>query len=437
MLAPMADGLSGYSLGEILARDRLVRRQRATAPDDRGVAREYVITRCDAPPSAPLGGVEAAAEAARALPDDRIVPIHAVGRDASGQPFVACKRVAGKSLDERLAEGPLEEREAIWIALDIARTLAAAHAIVPSLVHGGIRESAIWIDDEGFARLDDYAFGHAMGQVAQGDGSILEATARFHSPEHTQGSPLLPGSDVFALASVLFEAVSGRPAFEADSPVGVLMRISLGKVPSGDAKIGLELSGILTSCWAKQPKKRATAAGLVSALEELAGDVDPRRPPEAPPAPVYVARTEEEQAQDWLDLPTLLQTELPNHIPEGVVLGRSKRSSDPPDTDPNAAAPPPRPAELTHPLFPLPEQGMPDDVPTMRGESMVLAEILASAERPAPKRFEPPPPMPAWTEPAEVGTPSGPPPALGWILVGIGALLALMLLTILILLLAS
>ena len=441
MLRAMADGLSGYSLGDVVGRDRFVRRQLAKAPDDRGIAREYVITRCDAPPSAPLAGVEAAAEAAQALPAEGIVPIVSTGRDVSGQPFVVCKPIGGKGLDERLADGPLEEREAIWIALDLARTLAAAHAMVPPLVHGGIRASAIRIDDKGFARLDDYAFGHAMARVAQMDGAILGATARFHSPEHTQGGALLPGSDLFALASVLFEAVSGRPAFEADSPVNVLMRISMGKVPSGDPKIGLELWGILSSCWAKQPKKRATAAGLVRELEALAGEVDPRRPPEAPPAPVYVARSMEEEAQDWLlDLPTQLQTELPNHIPEGVVLGRRppQHSQPVPDTGVRSSAPPaPRPVELTHPLFPLPEVGMPDDVPTMRGESMVLAEILASVEAPAPRRFEPPPPQPAWSMPAETAAPSGVSPTLGWVLIGMGALLALLLLTILILLLAS
>jgi serine/threonine protein kinase len=433
MLRAVSDPLAAYVLGEIMARDGFVRRQRARSPDDRGVMLEHVITRFDVPPGEPIGdSIEAAAALAGTLGRGSLIPIRALKRDASGQPFAVTVPITGVRLADRLTEGPLDRAQALRLAVDIARTLAEAHALSPPLVHGAIRPSAIVIDENGRARIDDYGIGQALPALARANGAVMEATARFHSPEHSRGS-IGPESDVFSLASVVFEAMTGRPAFAADTPVGVVMRISMGKTPAADPAVGPELTSLLASCWAKDPRKRLAARQLASALETIAGVApEPAPKPEAPKpspqiAPAPPRPSPEQREIDPLDAHTLVSMEIPNYIPDAVLLGHR------PDPDTQQIA---LPAEVVP---------MPDNVPTMRGESMALAEILASAgvARPAMTQRIHPPAPPMLTTPTAPMAPAVPPSRerspqnLLWIAVAIGATALIVLCAILMIIVAS
>lgn len=429
----MADELAGYELGEVIERDGFVRRQRATVKDDLGRARDVIITRCSAAPGEPIGAiVEAVAEASKGLPESSIVPITKVGRDTSGQPFIVSPAIAGVRLSKRLEQGPIDRAEMLWLAIDLARTIAAAHALTPSLVHGGLRPSAILIDEKGHARIDDYGIGAVLGSIAQQDSTILEITARYHSPEHASSERLPPESDRFSLASVIFEAIAGKPAFVGDSAVGVLMKISMGKPGGVDPNVGPELHALLASCWSKDRKKRPGASSLATSLEALAGGVDPRLPPPKPAPTPSVSSMSLDEEIDPLDVPTLRSAEVPNYVPEVAearVVERTVRLEDVPFL--------PVQLPLSAETRPLPRVAprIAEDAPTMRGETMAIAEILATVGQPvAPEPIEE---TPIQLEPVKNTEPEVMEFRLLWILVALGAAVTLLLVTILIVILTA
>lgn len=446
----MSTALAQYTLGDVVARDGFVRRQRASATDDLGIARAHVIARLETAPGAPVGSVvEASIEAARALPVEHVVPIRDSGRDPSGQPYVVTAPVEGTSLAERLGAGPLPRAEALHLALDLARTLERAHGSSPPLVHGAIRPSAVLVDAKGYARLDDYGLGAVMAEVAQADARVLDEVARYLAPEcASAGGAPAPASDVFGLASTLYEAITGRPAFSAETAVAILMRISMGKRPEVDPQIGVDLHALLASCWAKAPQKRPSATALVRALEALAGE-DPRVAP-PPPAP----RPRPRGASLELDLEepeghpnevTLMSVEVPNHIPSfrpyeeesvptepGVRLsGSFADSTDVPTLARTELVSIPE----SRPLAEFPRVDALEEMPTMKGESMALAQILAHAPQAHPVRPTLPLPIPV-----PIVRESAAPlftPTVAWALVGAGALVVLVLVTTLAVLLGS
>jgi hypothetical protein len=422
MLSAMSDELLGYTLGEVIDRDGFVRRQRAKLD-----GRDVVVTRCAAAPGAPIADiVERTAEASKPL--EGIVRITHVGRDASGQPFIVSPVLGGERLSTRMGKGPIPREQMLWLALDLARALAAAHSLTPSLAHGGIRPSAVWIDEKGFARLDDYGIGAVMGSIAQSDSTILEMTARYQSPDHQNGGALPPEADRFALASVIFEAITGKPAFEGDSSVAVLMKISMGKPRGVDPLIGPELHGLLTSCWARDRRKRIGASALVSTLETLAGPVDPRLPPPAPAKPVVPAVAEAPRDEDFdpYNIPTERSVEIPNHVDHVIAPSPPERTLllEPmpilPVQIPLAPhrRPPPRPT----PVLP------PQDGPTLRGETMAIAEILATVGQPIPEPIEE---TPIQLAPVVPPTPEVMEWRLLWTLVGLGVAVTMLLFTLL------
>lgn len=181
--------------------------------------------------------------------------------------------VAGASLADRLAADRaagrrMEPAEAVAIVEDVAAALAAAHAA--GLVHRDVTPGNILLGADGIAHLTDFGIAQASGEqtAVTADGMVL-GTVRFLAPEQLRGEPATPASDLHGLAAVAWEMVTGRPAYDAATPVALVEAQRTGPPPAEN--LPAELDAAIRAGLDPDPKRRprdvrAFAASLVRAI---------------------------------------------------------------------------------------------------------------------------------------------------------------------------
>jgi len=213
--------------------------------------------------------------------------------------YIIMELVAGEDLAARLARaGSLREEEAVDIAVQVLDVLDAAHRV--EVVHRDVKPSNILLGEDGRARLVDFGIAKPLQDLTAGltrTGEIL-GTAKYLSPEQARGDPPGPPTDLYAVGVVLFEAISGRPPFIADSPVALVLAHRDETPPplaSVNNAVHSGVAAVVDQALAKDPSQRpASAAEMGTALRNALEH--PRaaettvlgrlaRPPEAP-APV-------------------------------------------------------------------------------------------------------------------------------------------------------
>ncbi|MEX0586844.1 MAG: serine/threonine-protein kinase, partial [Pirellulales bacterium] len=230
-----------------------------------------MILRGAMPSSADLARFRTEAESAAQLDHPSIVPIYEVG-EQQGQPFFTMKYVPGTTLTRRLADGPLEPREAASILAPICRAIHYAHE--RGVLHRDLKPSNILIDEEGRPHVSD--FGLAKRVEAEEhltlSGAVL-GTPSYMAPEQAAGSRgnLGPASDVYSLGTILYQMLTGRPPFQAASPVEtVLLVLEQEPLPPRllNPRADRELEMIALKCLQKPPELRYPSA------KALADDLD-------------------------------------------------------------------------------------------------------------------------------------------------------------------
>lgn len=214
------------------------------------------------------------ARAAGALSHANIATIYDVGQveDVS---YIAMELVEGRPLDEVLhAQGRLPYERVLHLARQLADALAYAHGA--GVIHRDIKPSNILISSDGMtAKLVDFG----VARVGEADGTALVktqagqlvGTPRYMSPEQALGLPVDHRSDLFSLGVVLYEMVTGRPAFTGAGLASLAIQIAQDKVEpigqrAGDCPSGLQF--IINKLLAKKPEQRfADGAALAAALD--------------------------------------------------------------------------------------------------------------------------------------------------------------------------
>ena len=165
---------------------------------------------------------EQEARAAAALNDPNVVAIYDVG-NVDGQPYVVSELLDGETLRTTLGSGVLPLRKAIGYAQQIARGMAAAHR--RGIVHRDLKPENLFVTRDGLIKILDFGLAKlnepvdplhsAMSTTAPG---VVLGTVGYMSPEQAKGQTADDRSDIFSFGAVLYEMLSGRRAFEADSP---------------------------------------------------------------------------------------------------------------------------------------------------------------------------------------------------------------------------
>jgi serine/threonine kinase PknH len=154
------------------------------------------------------------ADAAAQLNNPHIIPIHNYG-EIDGRLYVDMRLIEGRDLQEVLADGPLEPGRAVRIIEQVAKALHAAHKI--GLVHRDVKPSNILLDEDDFAYLIDFGIARAADETRlTGTGSIIGSWP-YMSPERLRAGQVDARSDIYALACVLYECLTGSTPFPGDN----------------------------------------------------------------------------------------------------------------------------------------------------------------------------------------------------------------------------
>ncbi|HKY66634.1 MAG TPA: protein kinase, partial [Acidimicrobiales bacterium] len=257
LLAPLGSGASAqvYLADDVRLRRRVaVKVLHPALADDESFLRRF----------------RAEAQSAASLSHPHLLAVYDWSDDA--EPFLVTEYLAGGSLRTMLDAGHrLSPAQALVVGLEAARGLDHAHR--HGFVHRDIKPANLLFGSEGRLRVADFGLARAIAEAGwtEPSGAVL-GTARYASPEQARGEPLDGRSDVYSLALVLVEAVTGVVPFTSDTTIGTLMaRLDRSVEVSealGPLRPAVEAAGRLDH--AARPDSGELSRTLVEAAPELA-----------------------------------------------------------------------------------------------------------------------------------------------------------------------
>ena len=228
---------------------------------------------------------EREAKAAAALNHPNIVAVFDVGVE-SQLPFVVAELLEGETLRDALSSGPLPQKTAVDLAIQVACGLAAAHQ--KGIVHRDVTPGNVFLTTDGRAKLLDFGLarvtetadartnvaGDPTTRLATTPGMVL-GTAGYMSPEQVRGEQADHRSDIFALGAVFYEMLSGRRAFARGTALETMMAILKEDPPvlaGGPGAVTPAIDRIVRRCLEKNPLQRfQSASDIAFALEAVSG----------------------------------------------------------------------------------------------------------------------------------------------------------------------
>ncbi|MEO0494083.1 MAG: PASTA domain-containing protein [Actinomycetota bacterium] len=220
----------------------------------------------------------AEAQSAASLNNPHVLGVYDWGQE--DVPYLVTEYLGGGSVRSMLDAGNrLSPSQALLVGLEAARGLEYAHG--RDLVHRDIKPANLLFDEEGRLRIADFGLARAIAEAGwtEEEGSLV-GTARYAAPEQARGERVGPAADVFALALVLNEAVSGEVPFAGDTVISTLM--SRTETPFEPHLECGPLVPALRRAGAMDPDDRPSAAELAAELMAAASDL-------ARPAPLPLA----------------------------------------------------------------------------------------------------------------------------------------------------
>ncbi|MCX5787446.1 MAG: protein kinase [Elusimicrobia bacterium] len=213
------------------------------------------------------------ARAVAKLRHPHIVDILEIIEDG-GEVYLVFEYVAGRTLEQRIAEGRLPFAEARALFQQVGSALDYAHA--HGVIHRDLKPSNIMTDEEGLARVMDFGVARILDEVAStrgvSRGSTIAGTPPYMAPEQEQGRACRE-SDVYALAICLYEALTGERPFGGLDASLLMSKLSKTYAPASEVAAGLPqgLDAVFARAFEPDPTKRyPSARELVRELDTLA-----------------------------------------------------------------------------------------------------------------------------------------------------------------------
>ncbi|MGH2684208.1 MAG: protein kinase domain-containing protein, partial [Actinomycetota bacterium] len=231
--------------------------------------------------------------------------------------FIVMELVDGTTLEDVLRERrTLEPAEASRIVRGVLLGLAHAHR--EGVIHRDVKPANVLIDRSGLVKVTD--FGIAKAAFSEEDltttGSLL-GTARYLAPEQVTSSKVDGRTDVYAAGIVLYEALTGKSPFEAETHIATAtMRLTKDPVPPGSMRprIGRPLDAVVMRALAREPADRFQSAEEMAAALDRAAPSD-RAPHQAAPPPDRAPARSGGVFRSWMMVPLVLL------IVAGLVVG--------------------------------------------------------------------------------------------------------------------
>jgi hypothetical protein len=181
-----------------------------------------------------------------------------------GAPFIVYELLDGESLATALARGPLPEERALAITRAILASLAEAHRA--GVVHRDVKPANVFLTRDGRTKLLDFgiatSLAPATGRGLTATGEIV-GTPPYLAPEQLTGGAITPATDLYAVALVLAEMLSGKRVFD-EPPLAIMARKARAAAPPFDSALLLSrLGNLLLGASAKDPSARFQSAEMM------------------------------------------------------------------------------------------------------------------------------------------------------------------------------
>ncbi len=227
------------------------------------------------------------AHAAARLNSPHVIPIHDYG-EIGGRLYVDMRLIEGRDLASVLDDGPLSPGRAVRIIEQVAKALHAAHRV--GLVHRDVKPSNILLDEDDFAYLIDFGIARAIEDTRLTQTGRMIGSFHYMAPERLGSGEVDARADIYALACVLYECLTGGPPFPADSTSGLIAAHLNAPPPHPSAErpdVPARFDEVVATGMAKDPDCRyATTVELAGA----AHDAIPSAIPSAIPTPIPRSR---------------------------------------------------------------------------------------------------------------------------------------------------
>jgi eukaryotic-like serine/threonine-protein kinase len=368
------------------------------------------------------------ARAASRIRHPGIVDVTDFGTTASGRSFVVMEHIEGPTLARLLSEhGPINQRETVALALKICDALGAAHA--GDVIHRDVKpenivllegddlaERAIKVIDFGLALSAEHAGARLTRQ------GVVFGTPEYMSPEQVRGGRVTPASDVYSLGVVLYEMLSGKLPFGAETAVET-MATKLHEPPPPIEEVapgtGVHpaLEQVVLRCMEPVPDDRfGSMAELADALATALDEIEAAEPSDESTVGVALAEARPAVGTGSLERPATRRGPIAALMIVGIVaigaavafVSMSGRD-DGPRAEPGATA---RPVERPSPaaIEPQPEPAATDRVEPPSGPSTIDRDAAPAPPRPdaapavvgnEPRPITPRPGRDVGAEPAE------------------------------------
>jgi eukaryotic-like serine/threonine-protein kinase len=235
------------------------------------------------------------ARSAGGLSHPNIVGVYDYGTDgADGDQYIVMELIDGSDLSAILRDrGSLSVTDAVRVAIGVASALEVAHR--KGIVHRDVKPGNVLITDGGDVKVTDFGIARAVSEASMTVTGTTLGSVHYFSPEQARGDEVTGASDVYALAIVLFEMLTGRRPFEGDSAAAVALKRLNEDAPTPTAighPVPPGLEAILMRALSRDAGARFPDAGaFAEALRVWRRDPDAATPLAAGAAGAAVART--------------------------------------------------------------------------------------------------------------------------------------------------
>ncbi|HEX7771931.1 MAG TPA: tetratricopeptide repeat protein, partial [Pyrinomonadaceae bacterium] len=246
------------------------------------------------------------ARASSSLNHPNIASVYDYGETADGQPFIVMEFIKGQTLNSLIDDGKLSLARAVEIMEAVCHALSEAHA--HGVIHRDIKPSNIIINERGEVKVLDFGLAKNVNRenlpaanldaatllVTRTQSGAVLGTPLYLSPEQALGTDVDARSDLFAVGTVLYESITGRPPFTGKGPVEIAAQVIHVNPPppsSFNPRVSAELDRIALKALKKNPEERYQSADELIAdlenaqstlIEQSDGHTPTRRIPVAP-----------------------------------------------------------------------------------------------------------------------------------------------------------
>jgi WD40 repeat protein len=201
------------------------------------------------------------------LQHPHIVQVFEVG-EHDGQPFFSLELCAGGSLAKKLGGTPLPPREAATLVEVLARAMHAAHG--QQVVHRDLKPANVLLTADGTPKVTDFGLAKKLDEAEQTLSGAVLGTPSYMAPEQARGqaSRVGPATDTYALGTILYECLTGRPPFKGPSSAETMLQVIEDEaIPPRrlQPKVPPDLETVCLKAMAKSPAHRYATAGDLAA----------------------------------------------------------------------------------------------------------------------------------------------------------------------------